>query len=248
MALVTVYKHLLPTLVCCLFVLTGCKKSGFFMKEGDMTRTKVSLPDFNEIELHDRINLVLIQDSLNENVEIEAGKNILQHLEVLVTENKLTLRDKSRFRWTRDLDYTITVYITKRTFRQITYYGAGNITSLNTLKVPVFTIDSYTGTGSIKLQLDAPQAEFHIRMANADITVEGKAQYTRLYCADHGSVDLSNFSTNEMTMDYRSIRNSYVNVSNLLTANMLYKGNVYYLGRPEVKALYTNSGKLIPYQ
>lgn len=242
------FKKMFPAIVCCLVLFSGCRKSGFFMKEGDTIRQQITLPDFDEIELHDRINLVLIQDSLNEGVTIEAGENIIPHLEMMVIENKLVLKDKSRFRWTRDLDYTITAYVTRRNFRRIIYYGAGNITSGNYLKLPVFTIDSWTGTGSIRLQMDATYSEFHIRMANADITVKGKATFTRLYCADHGSVDLSDFSTSEMVMDYRSIRDSYIHVNNLLTANMLYRGNVYYLGQPEIIPFYNSSGKLIPYQ
>lgn len=235
-------------MICCIMVMTGCKKSGFFMKEGDITRALISLPDFDEIELHDRINLVLIQDSINEGVVIEAGENIIPHLELTVTDKKLSIKDKTKFRWTRDLNYKVTAFVTKRNFRQVSYYGAGNISSGNVLNLPLFTFDSWTGTGSIRLNMEVVYSEFHIRMANADITVEGKGDFTRLYCADHGSVDLSNFSTNEMVMDYRSIRDSYINVKKLLSANMLYKGNVFYRGQPDINPVFTSSGRLIPYQ
>ncbi len=227
-------------------MLSSCRKAGVFMKAGDIVSAVVVLPDFNEIELHDRIDLVLTYDTLQSMVRIEAGTNVISDIETVVNGNRLVIRDQSKFRWMRDLDYRVTVYINKDNFRKLEYHGAGNITSANMLKAREFIIDSWTGVGSFNIQLESGYTELTIRKANADINLSGSSDYTRIYCADHGSFNLLKFPSSEIHMDYRSIRDSYLNVTNVITARMLYKGNVYFKGQPEIRPFYNSSGLLIP--
>ncbi len=229
-----------------LLLQTSCTKSGFFVKTGDIVTSAVSLTAFNEIELHDRVNLVLTYDSVETTVKIEAGENIIPYIETVVKDRRLVIRDNSRFRWTRDLDYKVTVYITTSDINKLEYHGAGNITSTNTLRMPSFVIDSWTGTGSVNLLLEATHTEVHIRKANADVTLKGKSMYTRIYCADHGSFNLLEFPSAEIHMDYRSIRNAHLYATELITARILYKGNVYLKGSARIDPYYTSSGLLIP--
>ena len=216
------------------------------MKAGDTVSMTVALADFNEIELHDRVDLVLTYDTLETAIRIEAGENLIPSIETSVTGNRLIIRDNSKFRWTRDLDYRVTIYINKSNIRKLEYHGAGNITSTNILKAREFIIDSWTGVGSFQLQLEAGYTEITIRKANADIMLTGSSDYTRIYCADHGSFNLLDFPSSEIHMDYRSIRDSYLNVTDVITARMLYKGNVYLKGKPEIRPFYNSSGLLIP--
>jgi putative autotransporter adhesin-like protein len=224
--------------------ISGCTKSGLFQKAGPLKKIVMQLPTFNEIVLNDKVNVILTYDSVEE-VSVEAGENLLNDVGLVVSDNKLTINDNTTFKWSRDLNYTINVYIRSKSIKRISYYGAGMVTTANTWKGSSFIFDSWTGIGSVDLNLDCDYTEMIIRMGNADITLHGKSPNTNIYCADNGSMNLRNFESEEMSLVYRSIRNSEIYVTKLLTAKIQYKGNVYYKGRPEIKSSFESTGQLI---
>lgn len=227
-----------------MLIFTGCSRSGFFQKAGPLKRSVIKLAKFDEIVLNDKVNLILTYDSLDQ-VSVEAGENLINDVGLVVADNKLSINDNTTLRWSRDLDYVINVYISCKNLKRITYYGAGNVTTTNTWKGDSFIFDSWTGIGSVKMDLECSYTELVIRMGTADITLNGKSESTRVYCADHGTLNLRNFQTEDMNLEYRSIRNSNVHVTKLITAKIQYTGNVYYKGTPEIKSTIQSSGQLI---
>ena len=237
--------HYLMSLVLLVaLLLPACKKSGLFQGVGTIKKVKVEVSDFREIVLNDKVNLILTYDSI-EQVAIEAGEHLIDGIVVSVRDNKLIISDDNKYKWSRNLDYTINVYVSRTHLDRISYYGAGNIKSTNTWKASKFTIDSWTGIGTIGMSLESDYTELIIRMANADIKLVGKSKVTSIYCADYGTVDLKDFESEEISMDYRSIRNSTIYVTKLLNAEILYKGDVYYKGTPVIKSTFNSTGKLI---
>lgn len=232
-------------LIVVMVIPVSCKKAGLFREAGAATKMPLTLKTFDEIVLNDKINLILTYDS-TEAVVVEAGKNLIDDINLTVTGNKLNIHDNNAYKWSRNLDYVINVYVSSRTLKKISYYGAGNVRMTNTWKNEEFVFDSWTGVGSADLNLDCAIAEFIIRMANADITVQGKSGFTKIYCADQGSMDLRNFDSQDIHIDYRSLRNSFVYATRFLDAIILYKGNVYYRGSPEIKSVYNSTGRLLP--
>lgn len=236
--------YLLLMIVITTLVLPGCKKSGLFEGAGNLSKVKVSVGSFNEIVLNDKVNLILTYDSV-EQVSLEAGENLMEEIKLTVLDNKLIINDNNKLKWSRDLDYVINVYVRSSRLSRLSYYGAGDIRSTNTWKAEKFTIDSWTGIGTIDLSLESGNTELIVRMANANIRLKGKSRYTSIYCADYGTVDLEHFESEEIGMDYRSIRNSTIYVTKMLTAKILYKGDVFYRGTPAINATLNSSGKLI---
>ncbi|HTE23878.1 GIN domain-containing protein [Flavitalea sp.] len=235
---------LLSLLLLVVLLLPACKKSGLFQGAGMIKKVKVNVSDFREILLNDKVNLILTYDSI-EQVAIEAGENLIGGISLSVRDNKLIISDDNKFKWSRNLDYSINVYVSRIHLDRITYYGAGNIKSTNTWKASKFTIDSWTGIGTIDMSLESDYTELIIRMANADIKLMGKSKVTSIYCADYGTLDLEDFESEEVSMDYRSIRNSTIYVTKLLNAEILYLGDVYYRGTPLIKSAFNSTGKLI---
>jgi hypothetical protein len=235
---------ILLTVMMALLILPGCKKSGLFEGAGTVNKVKMTVGDFSEIELNDKVNLILTYDSV-EQVMVEAGINLIEDISLIVRDNKLIIKDNNKLKWSRDLDYVINVYISSSHLNRLTYYGAGNVKSTNTWRTKNFTIDSWTGIGTIDLSLESEYTELIIRMANADFKLKGKSRFTSIYCADYGTVDLKDFESEEMSMDYRSIRNSTIYVTKILTAKILYKGDVFYRGVPVINSTFGSTGKLI---
>lgn len=227
-----------------IFFTSGCKKNGCLKSEGAQKSIVRQLTGFSQIILYDKIDVVLTQDSVQV-VKIETGENMIPNIETTVIDSVLTIRDNSSCKWVRDLDEKIRVFISLPTLQQITYHGAGDITSTNTLKADEFTIDSPEGLGTINLKLESRQANIIIRMNAADVILKGKSDRTSVYCAVSGSVDLRNFVSDYVVIDHRSVRDSWVNVVTTLDARILYKGNLYYKGNPAwIDSLYNSSGRM----
>ncbi len=223
----------------------SCSKNSCPFNSGSYSRESRNLLPFNEIMLYDKINLILTEDSTQQ-ISVEAGSNLLAGIQTGVENNILTIKDQNHCGLLRDPADQTNVYISTNQLQKITYYGAGNIHSTNFLQASEFTIDSWLGIGSINLSLKAGQTNAIIRHNNADISLTGQSQSLYIYCADVGSVNLLDFASASVFIDSRSIKDIYVNVSDSMNANILYKGNVYYKGNPSIiHSVIANSGRLI---
>ncbi len=223
----------------------SCTREGCPLNPGAGAREARNLLPFNEIRLYDKINLFITQDSVQQ-ISVEAGKNFMDGIRTDVENNILTIKNSNKCNLFVNPGYQINVYISANGLQKIDYYGSGNITSTNMLHAPVFTMDSWDGTGSVKLNLTANQTNAIVRNNNADITITGQSDSAYIYCADVGSVNLLDFVCTQVSVNQKSIKDVYVNVTGLLQANILYKGNVFYKGRPgAIDTVITNSGRLI---
>jgi Putative auto-transporter adhesin, head GIN domain len=232
-------------LLCVQVLIYSCRKDGCSLSLGTTVKETRNLLPFNEIILNDKINLFVTQDSV-QHVSVEAGKNLADGIRTDVANHILTIKNDNKCGVLINPGYQVNVYVSGNQLQKISYYGAGNITSTNTLHAAAFTIDSWYGTGSIKLSLVSNQANAIVRNNNADITISGRSDYTYIYCAEVGSVNLVDFISTQVAIDQRSIKDIYVNVTGSLQANIFYKGNVFYKGKPAViDTLITNSGRLI---
>ncbi|MFT3827715.1 MAG: head GIN domain-containing protein [Chitinophagaceae bacterium] len=234
------------TILSCILIAAGCSKEFCFKKTGNIIIEKRILPSFSTIELYERINLILTQDD-EQQVSVETGENLLSDISTNVTDGVLTIHDNNSCNWARNLDNRINVYITVPKLSRILYYGAGDISSTNTLKSYDFYMDSWTGIGSVHLNVDATNTYVTQRQNNADISITGNSYYTFVYCTEQGTIDLRGLNSMIVNVDHRSILPVYINASDSIDAHVFHTGNVYYKGHPsKINTLYTNSGRLIP--
>jgi hypothetical protein len=231
-----------------LLAYSSCKDGSCPLSAGAGSSETRDLPAFSEIVLYDKINLILTQDSI-QRVSLGGGANLLKGIQTTVQNGILTVQNNNHCNWLRNPDYQIDLNISTNQLEKITYYGAGNISSTNTLVATQFTMDSWEGTGSISLSLIANQVSAFVRNNNARIMLSGTSDSTYIYCGQEGSVNAIDLSSDYVSVDSKSIEDIYVKVSGGLHADVVYKGNVYYLGNPSsIDSLVTNSGRLIHLQ
>jgi hypothetical protein len=225
--------------------IAGCGKGVCLQGAGEVTTEIRTLAPFTSIDLYNRVNVILTQDTVNE-VQVEAGRHLLSGIETTVNNNVLTIADKNTCNWVRDLDNRINVYIHTNNLQQINYYGSGDVTSSNTLTAEHFTVDSKEGVGSIKLNINSAFIDLVLRKNNADVTFTGNCDSAYVYCGDQGKADLRNLVCNYVWVDHKGLYDTYVYAKHTLLANVLYKGNVYYKGNPvKTQVQCTNSGQVI---
>jgi len=204
------------------------------------------LQSFNSITLYDNIDLVIQQDN-EEKAIIEAGENLQPFITTELKDNTLTIRNNSACDWLRSANEKITITLFVKDIDNISYYGAGNISSLNQLQVDDLSIDSWTGAGDIVLNINAQSVRATIHGENADIILKGRAATGTAYCTSRGTIDLRELEVKHLTITQRSVRDAFVNVTESIEAIIMYKGNVYFRGNPSRKEVTTtNEGRLLP--
>jgi Putative auto-transporter adhesin, head GIN domain len=224
----------------------SCSKDSCPLSSGKTNTQVRDLPFFREIVLYDKINVILKPDSVQK-IIVEAGTYVLSGITTTVSGDQLTIQDNSGCKMFRTDGNTVNVYISNGGLQKISYHGAGNVSSTDTIRQNHFTIDCDEGSGSINLKLIADSVDAIIRTRNADITLSGHSNHVLIYCAGEGSVDLTHFTTRDADVETKSIRDNMVNVTGNLYAFILYLGNVYYTGSPVyIQSQISSSGKLIP--
>lgn len=232
-------------MLCTVVTHCSCSRSGcLFAGAGNHVQTRIIGP-FHEIVLYDKINLILTQDSVQQ-ISVEGDRNLLAGISTNVADDILTIKNDNHCNFLGSPDYQVNVFISTNQLQKITYYGAGNVSSTGSLQVPEFTVDSWYGTGTIGLNLNADHLNAYIRNNNAEIVLSGHCSSATFYCADIGSINALGLIADTVNLNQRSIRDIFVNVNRSLNAQVVYKGNVYYKGDPSsIDSLISNSGQLI---
>jgi hypothetical protein len=211
---------------------------------GSKTTEIRSLPAFNSIVVQGKLHLILTQDSIQK-LTVSTGSNLQKGIKTDVIQQTLTINNDNSC-MLRDPSDWAEIHISSNQLQTITSYGTGDITSTNTLKASVFTVDCWYGTNDIRLNIQANNVFAISRHESATIRLTGSADSAYIYCGEAASVDLSALPTRAAAVDSKSIRDISVKVTTALHANILYKGNVYYKGSPAIiDTLITDAGRLI---
>ena len=228
-----------------LALLQSCKKGDCLESAGAITIVNRPISSFNQIDLNDNVNLILTQDTI-ERIQVEAGQNLQPNILTTVTNNILTIKNTTSCQWLRNPSEKINVYISVKKLNTVNYNGSGNVTSTNTITTDNITFNSNEGAGNVEVTLDAQQTFAYIYHENADFIFHGKSNYCASYTNSRGSIDFKDFIVKNMNIEYGSIRDTHINVTETLHAIVYFKGSIYYTGSPaKIDTTYYSSGRLI---
>lgn len=211
----------------------GCKKLAFFERAGAITTQTYSLSSFNQIKLYDNIDLYLTQDTADY-ITIETGENLQPYISAAADNGILTLRNNAGGKWLRQPNESIKVYTHFKELNKLEYSGSGNVFSTDTIRAGTITFYSINGAGNIEVTLKANRTFVNIAKENADFIFHGQSDSCYTYVNARGSIDFSDFKVMALHIDYGSLRDACVNVSDGLYALMYFKGNLYYKGNPAI--------------
>lgn len=237
----------LTTIIAVLFllaVLPACQKPGCFEDAGPTTVVERKGASFHQIDLHDDIDLVLTQDSV-EKIRVEAGSSVQPNIATEVSEGVLTIQNNTSCTWLRSPSEKATVYVSFKTLDKINYYGSGDVSSTDTLKLNRLDLISEAGAGNIELTVDAGSIYAYIFNENADIILHGRADQCHTYSNARATIDFSDLVVRYYNMGYGAVKDTYIQVTEKLDLEIYYKGNVYYKGNPQINARYHSTGRLI---
>jgi hypothetical protein len=230
-----------------LIVLWGgeaCQKPDCFDSAGTISSVERAAAPFHQIDLFDNIDLVLTQDSV-ERIRVEAGANLQPNIATEITDGALVIRNNTTCKWLRQPQEKISVYVSFRTLDRINYNGSGNVRATDTLHLPQLRISSETGAGNVELTVNTPLLLAYIHHENADYIIHGIADQCHTYTNARGTIDFSDLKVRYYNIGYSAPKNTFIQVSERIDAEIYFKGNVYYKGDPQVKTIHHDSGRLI---
>lgn len=210
-----------------------------FQKAGNIITHEISLDSFDKIVVNRDIELQ-IQEGIEQKVIIETGKNLLNDISAVVTNNKLTLTNNNTCNYVRD--YGITkVYITSPNITQIRSSTQHDISSKGVLTYPNLVIlsEDYNApntftNGDFKLQID--NNSFRLVFNNiSNCFISGKTNTMNIVFASGTSrFEGRNLVAQNVTIWNRSSNDMIVNPQQSLTGRISGTGNVISVNNPPV--------------
>jgi Putative auto-transporter adhesin, head GIN domain len=238
-------KKYLLSLFALLSLWGGCRKPGCLGAAGHVITSERPLGTFGKLILGDNVNVILTQGA-EEKMRIEAPENLVADITSSITDGILTIGNAADCRWARDPAEKINVQLFFKDLSQINYNGSGNITNTDTLRLDGLQIETSVGAGNIELTVDNKYLGAYIFEESAGIKLHGRALSCYTYTNARGQADMSDFTVNNMVIEYGGLADTHVHVTDTLDAIIYYKGNIRYKGDPFVKkALYYSTGKLV---
>lgn len=212
---------------------------------GTVKKEYRKVENFNILHIEDNININLTEDSLIDEITIEAGENLIPLISTIVGNEILTLKNNNKCNWVRSYKKEINISVPVKNLKNIIAYGSGNIKSTNTLIVDTLTIELWNSS-HIEIAIDAAASYSVLHVGVGDIILKGNTAYSYLYSAGNGWAYLDNLISGSSEIDHRGTGNCFVNAQTELRASIRSIGDVYYQGNPSsITSSITGKGNLI---
>jgi Putative auto-transporter adhesin, head GIN domain len=221
---------------CFLAFVFSCKKPEnrrCFKSWGKETVREIPLENFQALDLHEHMEFVLIQDSLNK-VVIKAGENMVNFIETSVSDGVLLIKNKNKCRFLRDKKKTIRVEIHFTYLLNIKFAGTERMYSMGTLDLDYFTMTIRDGAGPINLNVNALVVNTDISHGAGDFTISGSALKARFIIKTNGFCDVTGLQVaDSLYVGSETSGNMKINANNTNVKGFLKQnGSIYYVGAP----------------
>jgi len=230
-----------------LLALSACEKENMgdcFKSTGKKSTEKRMLPSFTAMEIDDRIN-VFLEQSNQSSAEISGGENLLEFIRTEVEDGVLYIENDNRCNWVRSFKKDINILVKTPQLSQITYYGSGDLSSLNTFNTDRFIFNAWEASGDIRLTLACEDVELKVHTGPASLSCSGTGNRLVAYNSSIGHLDSKEFEASDVLAVNANSGTLIVYSDSLLDANIEGDGDLKYSGSPEVRLRDVGSGRLI---
>ena len=215
------------------------------MPKGEITIEITPVSAFTYIEIRDDINVTLVSGS--NRVEISAGVNVLDNIEIIQKGDSLIIQDNNRCNWVREYN-EIKVLIHYTDLETIRQAGSGLISSFDTIRVDELNLISQKRSGNFNLTMDV----LSLHVLSSELTNFYLSGYARVanvgfYNGD-GRLESRELEVEQMGIYHRGSNDMLVNVIEKLFVQFDATGNViYYGGQPtEFEVISNGYGQAVP--
>jgi hypothetical protein len=241
--------------VAVLVLFSGCSSDkgwDCIQTSGDIVQKEVFVQPFTKILAWKRTK-VFIQQGENQKIIIETGENLMNDVEVSVTDGILQIHNNNACNFTRDYEIT-KVYVTTPNISEIRSSTGYTIESIGVLQFPSLTLLSEDQQNDDQYHIDG-DFKLNLVVENLNIVANGVSKFYLSGSAENANFgffagDCRIFSENLIIQNLyvysRSTGDMIVNPQQSIRGKIVSLGNVISKTRPpivEVEELYR--GKLI---
>lgn len=210
---------------------------------GKTERETRVVASFERIEIYDKIDVVIRQDSISE-VIVEYSRSLLQEIDVEVKEGALQLRNYESCRFVRSQSKRPTVYITTPRLTSISQYGTGTVRGDGLIVSETLDVDAWAGGERIILNVATRKLLARIHSGSCDLTIGGTTGELFLYQRGQGFAYLQDLQTGFAVVDHEGTGDAHLHIRDNLDYTLGFKGNLYVSGNPEIgQAIITGEGR-----
>ena len=231
-----------------LLILYSCEKesSDCFVSKGNIDTQEVLLEEFKAIQVHDIFNIILIQDTVHK-IVMEGGENLLPHVNTLIRNDTLVIKNSLRCNWLRDYEkVTLSVY-----FQELDHFvtqAPVNVISRDTIRCDTLQYFAIGEIGEAELILNCSYFRFDDSYSTLGLfKFSGKAGESRFYVNYGSSLDAGKLVSKKADIYLKTVGDIYVNVTEHLRVWIWGPGNIYYSGNPGLVEIIErrSSGELV---
>lgn len=217
-----------------MIVLFSCKKPedrACIKSFGEDDSLEVPVTNFNLLFLPEKINYVLVQDTV-EKVVLRGGKNMLNFIKIEVIDNRLEIHNENKCSFLRSYKHKVTAEIHFKELINIHYEGTEELTNKGTLELGWLTLLIRDGAGPVKLNMNAAAVFTTISHGWGDFTFTGNVGHLNLNVRSNGYCDTYGFNVaDSITVVSNTPGTVKVNADNaVLKAEISGSGDIWYKG------------------
>ena len=214
---------------------------------GKVVTKNIPLASFQTLELHQRLNIVLVQDSL-EFLEIEAGENLQNFIDWSIVNGKLEIWNQNKCAYLRYKTGDVKVTIHFKSLAKLIYWGSELLVSSDTIQTDYLYIMMNDGAGDLDLRVHANTINVLNPHGFSNISIGGTCGFLRLDMDGYGTFDARQMLVSDsISVMYASNGISYLRANQLkLKAELSSSGDIWYYGIPAaIQKIRYGTGDLI---
>lgn len=238
-----------------LLLLNGCSTEDApdcVQTSGKIISREISLPNFTEIMVFERVKLFIEQGS-EQKVIIETGKNLINEVSAVVQDGRLILRNANSCNLIREYEVT-RVYVTSPNINWIQTSTASAIESIGTLSYPDLWLRSLNQEKDPDIHTDGDFI-LDLDVENLRITTDHISNYfltgrvenfNAFFAAGDGRLEARDLVVQHYDIFHRGTNKLIVNPQQSLRGNIYSYGDIISVNRPPVVNVTEHwKGKLI---
>ncbi|HTN06697.1 head GIN domain-containing protein [Agriterribacter sp.] len=207
---------------------------------GNITTESRTVSNFKDIQLSGSMNVHLVKGA-GHAVEINGEENIIPYIETYVNDGKLKVKYTDNININTRRDVTVTVILPE--LREVDITGSGDITGETKFTGNDKIELGITGSGNMKLEVDAPAIEAKIT-GSGDIYLSGITKDIKCSTTGSGKIDATELKAENAVVKTFGSGNISVFASVKLNATVNGSGDITYKGGGSVTSKIHGSGSV----
>lgn len=194
---------------------------------GVISTEQRNVTNFNGVSVSGGMDVIVAPGSYS--VRIEADENLLQYIETEMDGSVLEIGPRKGYNLRPEQD--IKIYVSAPYFNEIEVSGSGSVTSQSMIKAENTLVTDISGSGDMKLEVDAPEVDMEIT-GSGSVALKGATRKLRADINGSGTLKAFELLSEETEVEISGAGDAEVYASKVLGISVSGAGNVSYKGNP----------------